>query len=399
MKKVYFVNGGSFGSSWSICKSIATHLETNGCKTRIATPSQRPLGYHFGYYKIGNPIGRFLGRMFSHIDGSDGFHNSMSTMFLIRDIVRFKPDIVHLHTLHGYFVNVRILLKFLKRKRIQTVITMHDCWWITGRCTHFFQDSCFKWEQRCGHCRHCDIYPSAKLIDRSSHFFAVKAKLFKGYSLLTVTCVSNWLRDLASRSPFFKNKKPITIYNGVDDAVFLQCPDSKKNYDFCFVANEWSKSKGVDVLNEILTKMQYYRFLVVGRFATPMHLPANTINILSVANPEEMARIYSSSRYLVNVSKQETFSLINIEAQLCGTPVICYSQTGMAETADPEHSFLIDEYSFASFADCMNKAAKSETDVEGVRRFAKRFCKENMNEKFEQLYNCLLKEGTHEQSI
>lgn len=396
MKKVYFINGGSSGSSWSICKSVATHLETNGYKTRIATPAQRPLGYRFGYYKIGNSIGRFLGRVFSHVDGSDGFHNSISTLFLIRDIVRFKPDVIHLHTLHGYFVNVRVLLKFLKRKRIKTVITMHDCWWMTGRCTHFFQDSCFKWEKRCGHCQHRDIYPSAKLIDRSSHFFAVKEKLFKNYSLLTVTCVSNWLRDLALQSPFFKNKNPITIYNGVDDTVFLQCSNSEKTYDFCFVANEWSKSKGVDILSEILTKMPYYRFLVVGRFATPMHLPANATNVSSVANPEEMARIYSSSKYLVNVSKQETFSLINIEAQLCGTPVICYGKTGMAETADPKHSFLIGEYSFASFADCMNKAAKSEADGEGVRRFAMKFCKENMNEKFEQLYNWLLKEDTDE---
>ena len=393
MMKVYYINGSAAGSSWTICKSTMIFLKKSGCSIRIATPSFRPLDIDKDeYFRIGNRFSRCINRILTHIDGSDGFRNNLQTKRLINDITNFSPDIVHLHTLHGYFVNVRMLLKYLKKNNIKTIITMHDCWWITGRCAHFYSNCCDEWKNGCVNCKYKESYPSSMFLNRTKYYFGEKNKLFSNFNDLTITCVSTWLADLALGSKYFKDKNVVTIYNGVD-SDFYKDQGRERYFDLCFISNEWTSSKGLDMLKQIVNKLQDYKVLIVGKLNSDFTFPKNVTYMNKIDKKEGMLNLYNSVKYIVNISKQETFSLINIEAQLCGTPVISYSKTGMSETISPHNSVRVNNYCESEFLSAIKRAFANEKVDNYPRLFALNFSESNMIKNYKKLYDDIVERG------
>lgn len=383
--KIYLINGGVNGSTGYITQSILKYAKKNGHSVRLATPVAKPINLDIDYYHIGTSRGRRISSIFSHINGSDGFHNKSATRKLIKDIKKFKPDVLNLHTLHGYFINIPLLLTFLNKANIKTIITMHDCWWITGRCAHFTDVGCDMWTSGCLKCKFKYAYPSTKIFDSASRHFKLKKKLLNEFNDLTITCVSNWLASLAKQSPITHDKEILVLYNGVDEILF-NILNKKKVYDFCFVSNSWTDGKGLEMLLEIIKKAKNYTYVVVGRVDKKIVFPSYVEHINVKLQPNDLAQIYNISRFVINVSKVETFSLINIEAQLCGTPIICYGETGMKETIDPLNSFIVEEYNVFSFIKKMDEANKTRSNPLLVRTFALNFSKDIMNRSYLDLY-------------
>ena len=120
----------------------------------------------FHYY-----VGTLLGR--------NGMYSKGGTRRLIKDLKQFKPDVIHLHNLHGYCINFAMLFSYIKKYRIKVVWTLHDCWTFTGHCPHFIIAKCNKWKTGCHNCPQPKIYPKMYL-DTSKKMYRLKKKWF-GY--------------------------------------------------------------------------------------------------------------------------------------------------------------------------------------------------------------------------
>lgn len=386
--KILAINGGASGSSWNICQSILVNAKNKGHFVWVATPDKKPSDCEIDYYRIGNKFNRLLNRFITRCDGSDGFHNSFSTLRLIKFINSIKPDIVHLHTLHGYFINVKILVEYLEKKGIKIVITCHDCWWFTGRCSHFFASGCEKWKTGCMNCLFKSVYPKSLLFDKAYKFYLLKQKLFCNHKNVFVVCVSEWLSTLCRQSLIFNGKEIVTIHNGVDSTIFKPSKQTPiintKQKVILSVSSQWNESKGLPLIIEISKRVPDYRFLLVGKLKKGSY-PSNIQNIPNISSKEELASLYCSSDLLLNASLQETFSIVNIEAQMCGLPVVCLRETGMKETVS-NYCFTVQDYSVESYCNAIEETIFSNINRVNLIEFANNFSQEIMNEKYLSLY-------------
>ncbi len=381
--RILMINGGSSGSSWDIMMQISQKCIERKWDVLICTPKKKPKDCHADYYQIGKGR-RVLHNFLSKIDGSDGFHNKKATQLLINKIKNFRPDVVHLHTLHGYFVNIKMLCDFLKENGIFTVITLHDCWYFTGRCVHFTKNKCSKWIDGCSSCPFMKVYPRALLKDNSHKFYALKEKIFSNWDNLKVVAVSHWLAENANKSKIFRKKIEVeTIYNGIDTDIFS---DKRRRYDnlsdkvvkIICVSSIWNERKGISIINYLGRHLpDKFKIILVGS-TKRVNVNEKITCLGTVSSKKQLADLYLESDYLLNPSAEETFSLVNIEAQACGNRIICYPSTGIKETSDVSGNIFVKEYSQEAFLD---KVVNIENDPilnKQCAAFAKTFSSENM---------------------
>jgi len=176
--------------------------------------------------KIGNDLDIRLHGLQTRLFDSHGFGSIKATKFLIENVKKIKPNIIHIHNLHGYYINIEVLFNYLCTVNIPIVWTLHDCWALTGHCTYFDKINCLKWQTKCYECDLLSEYPKSLLRDRSEKNFQLKKNLFTNIKNLTIIPVSNWLENLVKQS-FFCDSKIITIHNGVDLRTFRPINQSK----------------------------------------------------------------------------------------------------------------------------------------------------------------------------
>ena len=181
-----------------------------------------------------------------------GFGSTISTIIFIRKIKKIDPDIIHLHNIHGYYINVRVLFDYLRYSDKPLVWTLHDCWPFTGHCSYFDEVHCFKWEQECHSCPNLKAYPSSWWLDNSKRNYKLKKELFTGVKNFAIVTPSNWLAGHVRKS--FLNKYPIkTVPNGIDLSVFRNVNEESliSKYKIPFlgfvlgVARIWDRRKGL----------------------------------------------------------------------------------------------------------------------------------------------------------
>lgn len=389
--RVLMINGGSSGSSWDILTQIAKGCVDNQWDVLVCTPTSRPANFELNYYQIGKGK-RIIDNLLSKIDGSDGFHNKKATRMLIDKILSFKPDIVHLHTLHGYFVNIKMLCDFLKKNNIYTIITLHDCWYFTGRCVHFAKNKCLSWVDGCHKCSFKTTYPKALLIDNCSKYYAIKENIFANWNNLRVVAVSNWLAETANKSKIFRDKVQVTtIYNGVDTSVFC---DKNRNYNIIpsetinivCVASSWNERKGISIINYVAQHLpDNFKITLVGSTGD-FEVNKKIHCIGTVSTKEQLANIYLNNDFLLNPSSEETFSLVNIEAQACGSRVICYPATGIKETSNSIGNVLVKKYNKDAFLYEILNLKKNPSFSKECTKFAESFSLNNMVDNYISIY-------------
>ena len=281
-----------------------------------------------------------------------GFHNVASyfgTQSLIRKIKKFQPDIIHLHNLHFWNINLPLLFRFLKKNSAKVVWTLHDCWSFTGQCPHFTIAKCEKWKTGCHSCPNYRGYPNA-VVDNTRRMYALKKKWFTGVPNMTIVAPSQWLANLVKES--FLAEYPVkVIHNGIDLSVFQPTENSvRETYAIPYsrkivlgVSFGWGHRKGLDVFLELARRLdkEKYQIILVGTTEeTDKVLPENIISIHRTHNQQELAALYSAADIFVNPTREETLGMVNIEALACGTPVITFNTGGSPETLD-EHSGMI----------------------------------------------------------
>lgn len=353
-------------------------------------------------YRIGNKWDHKLHALYSRIWGLQGYFSKKATRRMIRQIELIAPDVVVLHNLHANYIHLPLLLNFLAKYNIATLLVLHDFWFMTGHCCHYTSIGCDKWRTECHHCPLLHTYNKSLFFDRSRKIFRDKKRLFQAIPRLGVIGVSKWVLQEAKQS-FLKDAKLLDfIYNWIDLSVFHPLPTislreklnlSSSDFVVLGVAQGWSQAKGLNQFMEIVRNMPDVKVVLVGRFPSNVSVPHNLLIAGEVNTPQKLAEYYSMADVFVNPSIQETFGKVTAEALACGTPVLGSNTTATPELIPASCGFTFSPH---DIDDLLKKVALirekgKQAYSEQCQRFAaENFGKEGQIAKYIQCFHELL---------
>lgn len=328
-----------YSSTGRNVKETHEFLQSSGIESYVAAPSL--YGLRDNSYKIGSRAAMKIHGLLSRISGLQGYFSFLPTAGLIKYIKNIKPDIVHLHNVHGNYLNLGMLLKYLAKSDAAVVITLHDTWFYTGKCCHYTEDGCYKWKERCGKCPAKKKYNKSWFFDFSGKMQRDKKSWFGSIKRLAVAGVSNWISSEAKKSTVLRSAAiHETIYNWIDLSVFK--PRDTKNlrkrldignkYVILGISQLWSVQKGLDIfirLSEMLPDDCV--IVMLGRADNVPNLNEKIKFAGTVNDTETLADYYSMADVFVNPSKQESFGKTTAEALACGTPAVGFNATATPE--------------------------------------------------------------------
>ncbi len=285
----------------------------------------------------------------SRILGNYGFNSERETKRMISALKQIKPDVVHLHNIHGHDCHLERLMDYFRENRIKVFWTFHDCWAFTGYCTHFMFENCERWKTGCGECPQRKRY--SWIFDRSAELFQRKSNAFSGLDLTIIT-PSKWLADLVKQS-FLKEYPVKVIPNGIDLDVFKPTSGnfrkkyriSEETFMLLGVAHGWGVRKGLDVFVELAQRLDSEKFQIVlvgtdGKI--DRKLPKNIISVHRTNHQKELAEIYTAADLFVNPTREDNYPTVNLEAIACGTPVLTFCTGGSPESLTERTGSVVD---------------------------------------------------------
>lgn len=275
-----------------------------------------------------------------------GLASTEATRRFVREIERIRPDVIHIHNLHGYFLDYRVLFDFLSQSGTPVVWTVHDCWLYTGHCYYYSYAGCDRWRTECHDCPQRRAFPASWLVDRSRQNFRDKRASFTSLrkGQLTIVPVSEWIRTEMSRS-FLRECDFRVIHNGIDTEIFDICAPQTARARYGLgdkhlllgVASIWSHEKGLDDFIRMAQLLADDELIVlVGiKPSERRRLPPNIVGIARTENVRELAELYSAADAFLNPTWQDNYPTVNLEAIACGTPVVTYRTGGSVEAVTP----------------------------------------------------------------
>lgn len=339
-------------STGRICTDLATAMEAEGHDVKIAYGREAEVPEQFKKYavRIGTDLDVKLHALKARFFDASGFGSRRATKHFLKWAEKYKPDLLWLHNLHGYYINIELLFDWIKKHpEMQVKWTLHDCWAFTGHCTHFSYVKCEQWKKICEHCTQLRRYPSCYGIGAVTKNYERKRKAFTGVKKMLLITPSNWLKELVSQS-FLKKYQVEVHYNTIDTDIFKPTPSDFLNqnnlqdkYIVLGVANVWDDRKGLSdfyMLADLLDDR--YSIVLVGLNNRQLHdLPKNIKGIKRTQSMQELAAIYTASDVFVNMTYEDNYPTVNLEAQACGTKVITYDTGGCRETLSLRDSRVV----------------------------------------------------------
>lgn len=402
--KVLQINAvNRISSTGRSCYEISEYLMKKGneCVTAYSTGSPR---HTVNDYIIGNKFDRKVHGLLSRISGKQGYFSGRATRRLLLFIDKFKPDIILLGNLHGNYINLPLLLKYIAKHDIATVAVLHDCWFYTGKCCHYTVDQCYKWQLQCGNCPSLKKYNKSWFFDRTKAMFEDKRELFGAIPRLAVVGVSDWITKEAEKSPVFENAREILrIYNWIDvDTFYMRDTDKLKKtlglkdnkYILC-VASQWNNEKGLDTIVQLSNKLvNGQKLIVIGTIKYQVKWGKNVICIPPTNSVDELAAYYSVADVLVQPSLEETFGKVSAEALACGIPIVCFNSTANPELVGEGCGIVVDIGDIEGMYKAINQILKNGKNFyrENCINFARHnFKKETNIEQYISLFERLIK--------
>ena len=347
------------GSTGKIVGSIHQMLMQTGNKSFVAYGRGNKRMTDGEVMRARKQLELYIHGLLTRLFDMHGAGSKKATLRLIKRIKQISPDVVHLHNLHGYYLNIVELFKYLKFSRAEIVWTLHDCWAFTGHCAYFDYVGCNKWQIECYHCPQKSRYPKSWLFDNSSYNFKKKKELFTRIKNLTVVVPSDWLADLVKQS-FLKEYPVEVIRNGIDLDIFKPRENSfrqryglERKFIILGVANIWDERKGIKYFYELEKFLKDDEAIVlVGRNKDHIKHTEKIIKIGRIENQQELAEIYSGADVFVNTTLEDNFPTTNLESLACGTPVITFRSGGSPEAINEKTGFVIEK---GDMVDLLNK--------------------------------------------
>ena len=295
------------------------------------------------------------------LDGRAGFHSNKATRRLLSRLDEIKPDIVHLHNLHGYYINVEMLFNWLAAQDCRVEWTLHDCWAFTGHCAHFTYVKCAQWKTHCAYSKPCPqlgTYPKTVCRSSCARNFEAKRRLFTIVppERMTFISPSYWLSDFVKES-FFGDYPIKVCHNTVDSSVFRPTPSDFRGrhgigdkFMVLGVASPWTERKGLSDFVRLAGELdsKRYAIVLVGLSSEQVKiLPKSVVGLSRTDSVQELAAIYSAADIFFNPTLEDNFPTVNLEAEACGTPVLTYDTGGCRETVELANSLVVDGFDMA----------------------------------------------------
>ncbi len=380
------------GSTGRIATDLYKVLEEQGHECLIAYGrGTAPEGINS--YKIGTNLDNYLHVARTRLLDQHGYGSKKPTIELVKKIKEYNPDAIHLHNIHGYYLNIEVLFNYLAQSNKPVVWTLHDCWAFTGHCAHFDYIGCDKWKHECRNCPQKKTYPNSYVLDNSYQNFNQKKELFTRLNNLTIITPSQWLANLVKQS--FLNKYPVqVINNGIDLNVFKPTQsDFRKKYHLeekkiiLGVANVWDQRKGFNTFIELSSKLNdNYQIVLVGVTEKQKNnLPSNIIGITRTNNVEELVEIYTAADLFVNPTLEDNFPTVNLEALACGTPVITYNTGGSIESVSSNTGVIVEKGNMDSLIKSIKKSIYS-FDIDNILLNAQKYNKMSKYSDYIEIY-------------
>lgn len=358
-------------STGRICTDLAQALEVQGHKVKIAYGREEvPDQYKKYAVRIGNDLDVKIAGAEARLLDNAGFSNKRATERFIAWVKKYDPDVIHLHNIHGYYINVEVLFKYLRTCGKKIIWTLHDCWAFTGHSAYCDAIKCVRWRKGCHDCPQIKAYPQS-YIDQSKKNWIKKRHVFTGIPNLTIVTPSCWLAGLVKKS--FLSKYPVeVIHNGIDTTKFYPMKNNFREYyhlqdKFILlgVATSWDKMKGFDDFIKLSGLLDdSYKIVLVGLTEKQLRdLPQNVLGIKRTNSVKELVYIYSAANLFLNLTYCDTYPTVNLEAAKCGTPILTYETGGSTEIVEQYGGYVV-----------------PQGDLESVRKKITEIKKYNKNE-------------------
>ncbi|GHX40359.1 glycosyltransferase [Vibrio cholerae] len=324
--------------------------------------------------KIASTWEVYFHALMTRLTGLVGIFSYFATKKIISEIKKFQPDVVHLHELHGYFVNYSQVVRFLKKSNIPVVWTFHCEFAYTGKCGYAYD--CEKWKTECSSCPQIKEYPTSLYFDFTRYMFNEKKKDFEGFKNLTIVTPSKWLAERVSKS-FLSNFDVCVIYNGIEtesvffprkvDHLIKKYGLHNKKVVLAVAPNLMSERKGG---KWVLDLASYYgddfSFILIGVEEATISKQNNVLCLPRTKNQNELAEFYSLADVFLLTSQKETFSLVTAESLSCGLPVIGFDSGAPTEVAPDGYGF------FSRYGDLITLKRNLDAYFSGDLRFKSR---------------------------
>lgn len=358
-------------STGRICTDLATALEAQGHEVKIAYGREEvPEKFQKYAVRIGTDLDVKIHGMKARLLDGCGFGSRSVTEKFIKWVKEWDPDVIHLHNIHGYYINIEVLFNYLRICGKKIIWTLHDCWAFTGHSAYCDAVNCERWITGCHDCPNMKEYP-ASFIDRSKENWTKKKVLMNGIPNLTIVTPSEWLVGLVRKS--FLDQYPVkVIHNGIDTSQFYPIENDTRDYfgirnKFMLlgVSTTWDAMKGFfDYLKLADLLGDEYQVVLVGlKKEQKEKLPRNVIGIERTNSVKELAQLYSAADLFLNLSYCENYPTVNLEAISCGTPVLTYKTGGSPESAGKD-AIVVECGKLDAVVEAIKKSEKKTPSVD-----------------------------------
>ena len=377
------------GSTGRIATDIHSMLIQKGYESYIAYGRDLPKNCTTSI-KIGTKLDNYIHVALTRALDKHGFGSIKATRNFIKKVDQLDPDIIHLHNIHGYYINIKVLFDYLKKSGKPVIWTLHDCWSFTGHCAHFDYAGCNKWTTGCHNCPEKSSYPASIFFDNSRVNYQMKKEIFTGVKDLTIVTPSKWLAGLVKLS-YLKEYPVKVINNGIDLEVFKPTQsDFRKKYNLenkfiiLGVANVWGRRKGFKYFIELSEKIKNDEAIVMVGLSKKQKesLPKNIIGITKTNNVKELAEIYTAADVFVNPTLEEVMGLTNVEALACGTPVITFDTGGSVECIDKNTGYVVEKGNLEHLIQAIESLKRDVDRAKSSKARARNLF--NKNDRFEE---------------
>jgi len=388
----------SAGGPPRIVNGIYDVLKSEGIECKIAAAREKVYA-EADSIRIGSKVGVYMNALKARLLDNEGFNAVRDTQRLIQQIKEYNPDIIHLHNLHGYYINVEILFDYLRQCGKPIVWTLHDCWAMTGHCAYFEAAKCNQWKTACINCTQLKTYPVSVGAGRVGKNYALKQKCFSGIENLTIVTPSAWLAEYVKQSLLSEYDVKV-IHNGISlqqfsgkKGSFIERHNLQGKRILLGVAQVWNERKGFNDFLKLAEMLNdEFKIVLVGLSQKQINeLPSSILGIERTNSVEELAEIYSSSDIFVNFTYEDNFPTVNIESLACGTPVLTYKTGGSPEAIDDTCGWVVEQGDLHSAVQIIKNMQDKSRYTESCIKRSKKFDRDARYREYIELYTELLK--------
>lgn len=402
MKKILFLNTVAKGGGAAyVAESLFRGCNNNPNNYNAFFAYGRgPIINKEKYFYFGNKIETLIHLFLVRFFGIEGYGTYFATQKLINYIRKEDFDIIHIHNLHGYYVNFFKLIKFLKKSGIKVIWTLHDEWLFTWLPAY---------SSDCDHCKTLIGKTCSNTYSYPKNYFPIFAKwllkkkrdLFSKATFITLVSPGEWLLKEKSQTIFSKLKSYI-ITNGIDTNVFYHRKDKeqlRQKYNIplnkkiiAFSANDLLQpTKGINFILDVANKLQKNTNLYFVGFGKGALDITDNIKLFGYVTQEKSAEILSLSDIYLFTSLIEVHPLVILQALATGLPVVAFDIIPLRKIITNEVGVLVPYGKVNKLIESLNGILNNELKLNKLSnnavKIGRSFNQDDFYKKHFELYN------------